>query len=61
MAELVDATDLKSVGRKAMRVRFPPPAQELFEIMILNIGDNSLKLNESNGKGVGKTEVFPLG
>lgn len=26
VAELVDATDLKSVGRKAMGVRFPPPA-----------------------------------
>src|SRR5262245_8464632 len=30
VAELVDATDLKSVGRKAMPVRFRPGAPSLF-------------------------------
>ena len=33
MAELVDATDLKSVGRKAVRVRVPLPVPDFRNLL----------------------------
>ncbi len=44
MAELVDATDLKSVGCKSLRVRFPLP------VLNFNPEDQLLKLMRSSEK-----------
>lgn len=45
MAELVDAADLKSVGRKAVPVRFRPSAPSfLLEYQALNSRAKAIKL-----------------